>query len=103
MFLWIASYAEIPEILPDKKNPFSWVKVKGSIDGVEISKYHLMPTGKGTLMLAVKSEIRKKIKKNRQEIMFTSFYIPTMNLWKFPKNCCCACKTIKKHCIFKIR
>jgi len=57
------TYAAIPEILPDKDAPFSWVKVKGSIDGVEIDKYHLMPSGKGTLFLSVKSEIRKKIKK----------------------------------------
>ena len=57
------TFTIIPEILPDKKNPFSWVKVKGSIDGYEIRKYHLMPSGEGTLMLFVKAEIRKKIKK----------------------------------------
>lgn len=57
------TYATIPEVPPDKKSPFGWVKVKGSIDGFEISKYHLMPTGKGKLFLPVKSEIRKKIKK----------------------------------------
>ena len=57
------TYTEIPEIMPDKNAPFSWVKVKGSIDGIEIDKYHLMPSGKGTLFLSVKSEIRKKIKK----------------------------------------
>ena len=57
------TYAQIPEIMPDKNAPFSWVKVKGSIDGVEIGKYHLMPSGKGTLMLSVKAEMRKKIKK----------------------------------------
>ena len=57
------TYAQIPEIMPDKNAPFSWVKVKGSIDGVEIDKYHLMPSGKGTLMLSVRAEMRKKIKK----------------------------------------
>ena len=57
------TYTIIPEILPDKNAPFGWVKVRGSIDGFEIRKYHLMPSGKGTLMLFVKSEIRKKIKK----------------------------------------
>jgi hypothetical protein len=57
------TYAAIPEIMPDKNAPFSWVKVKGSIDGVEINKYHLMPSGKGTLFLSVKADIRKKIKK----------------------------------------
>lgn len=57
------TYAIIPEILPDKKTPFGWVRVNGSIDGIEISKYHLMPSGKGALFLPVKSAIRKKIKK----------------------------------------
>jgi len=46
-----------------KENPFGWVNVKGSIDGFEFSKYHLMPMGNGKLFLPVKAEIRKKIKK----------------------------------------
>jgi hypothetical protein len=57
------TYARIPEILPDKTTPFGWVRVKGSIDGVEINAYHLMPMGNGSLFLPVKAEIRKKIKK----------------------------------------
>lgn len=57
------TFARIPEIQQDKKAYFGWVKVKGSIDGYEINKYHLMPMGNGYLFLPVKSEIRKKIKK----------------------------------------
>jgi len=68
------TYTEIPEIMPDKKSPFSWVKVKGSIDDFEISKYHLMPSGKGTLMLSVKSEIRKKIKKQAGDYVHVILY-----------------------------
>jgi len=68
------TYTEIPEILPDKKSPFSWVKVKGSIDGFEINKYHLMPSGRGTLMLSVKSEIRKKIKKQAGDYVHVILY-----------------------------
>jgi len=68
------TYTIIPEILPDKKAPFGWVKVKGSIDGFEISKYHLMPSGKGTLMLFVKSEIRKKIKKQAGDYVHIILY-----------------------------
>ena len=68
------TYAEIPEIMPDKKSPFCWVKVKGSIDGFEISKYHLMPSGKGTLMLSVKSDIRKKIKKQAGDYVHVILY-----------------------------
>jgi len=69
---WV--YTIIPEILPDKKAPFGWVKVRGSIDGFEIRKYHLMPSGKGTLMLFVKSEIRKKIKKQAGDYVHVILY-----------------------------
>ena len=34
------TYAPIPEVPQDTKAPFGWVKVKGSIDGVEIKKHH---------------------------------------------------------------
>ncbi len=57
------TYAAIPEIVQDKKKPFGWVQVKGSIDGVDLKNYKLMPMGNGKLFLPVKAEIRKKIKK----------------------------------------
>lgn len=57
------TFVKIPGINQNRKNPFGWVKVKGSIDGYEISKYHLMPMGNGLLFLPVRSEIRKRIKK----------------------------------------
>ena len=58
------TFARIPEIPQDKKAHFGWVKVRGTIDGYEIRKYHLMPMGDGNLFLPVKAEIRKKIKKD---------------------------------------
>ncbi|SKC72207.1 YdeI/OmpD-associated family protein [Ohtaekwangia koreensis] len=58
------TFARIPEIPQDKKAHFGWVKVRGTIDGYEIRKYHLMPMGNGKLFLPVKAEIRKKIKKD---------------------------------------
>jgi hypothetical protein len=57
------TFARLPEALKNSKSHFGWVKVKGSIDGYEIKKYHLMPMGNGELFLPVKIEIRKKIKK----------------------------------------
>lgn len=57
------TYAQIPDISPDKKNKLGWVKVKGTIDGFEISKYNLAPMGKGRMFLPLRAEIRKKIKK----------------------------------------
>ncbi len=74
------TYTVIPEITPDPNAPFSWVKVRGSIDGYEIKKYHLMPSGnvmpsgKGDLFLAVKSEIRKKIKKQAGDYVHIILY-----------------------------
>ena len=81
---WV--YAIIPEIKPDKKSPFGWVKVKGSIDGFEINKYRLIPTGKeqgkGQLFLSVKSEIRKKIKKQEGDYVHIILYSDN-ELWEF--------------------
>jgi len=57
------TYARIDEIPQDKKAHFGWVKVRGTIDGFEIRKYHLMPMGNGKLFLPVRAEIRKTIKK----------------------------------------
>jgi hypothetical protein len=63
------TYARIPEISQDKKAHFGWVKVRGTIDGYEIRKYHLMPMGNGKLFLPVKAEIRKKIKKEEGDFV----------------------------------
>ena len=57
------TFVRVPEVAGGN-SPFGWVKVKGSIDGYEIKKYHLMPMGNGKLFLPVKAEIRKKIKKS---------------------------------------
>ena len=57
------TYAEIPEVLQDKNNPFGWVKVRGTVDGFELKQYKLMPMGNGKLFLPIKAEIRKKTKK----------------------------------------
>ena len=68
------TYTEIPEIPQDKHSPFGWVKVKGSIDGFEIRKYHLMPLGNGNLFLPVKADIRKKIKKQAGDCVHVILY-----------------------------
>jgi uncharacterized protein DUF1905/bacteriocin resistance YdeI/OmpD-like protein len=68
------TYARIPEILQDKNAHFGWVKVRGTIDGYEIRKYRLMPMGNGKLFLPVKSEIRKKIKKDVGDLVHVILY-----------------------------
>lgn len=57
------TYAAIPEIVQNKKNPFGWVKVRGFIENYELKQHKLMPMGNGQLMLSVKAAIRKKIHK----------------------------------------
>ena len=68
------TYTALPEILPDKNALFGWVKVKGTIDGFVIKKYHLMPFGNGELFLPVKAEIRKKIKKQAGDYIRVILY-----------------------------
>jgi hypothetical protein len=68
------TYARIPEIIQDKNAHFGWVKVRGSIDGYEFNKYHLMPMGNGKLFLPVKAEIRKKINKKEGDTVRVILY-----------------------------
>ena len=68
------TYARIPEVSQDKNRPFGWVKVRGSIDGYELRKYHLMPMGNGHLFLPVKAEIRKKIRKAEGDSVHVILY-----------------------------
>jgi len=55
------TYVDLPEIPKDKNAAFGIVKVRGTIDGFEISGCSLMPRGNSSLFLPVRAEIRKKI------------------------------------------
>ncbi len=68
------TFTRIPEIPQDKKAHFGWVKVRGTIDGYEIRKYHLMPMGNGMLFLPVKAEIRKHTKKKEGDFVHVILY-----------------------------
>lgn len=68
------TFTRIPEIPQDKKAHFGWVKVRGTIDGYEIRKYHLMPMGNGMLFLPVKAEIRKNTKKKEGDFVHVILY-----------------------------
>ncbi len=68
------TYAVIPEIPQNKKNPFGWVRVKGWIDGFELKQYKLMPMGNGRLFLPVRAEIRKKIGKQAGDYVKVVLY-----------------------------
>ena len=68
------TYAQIPEIKPNKNNPFGWVRVRGTIDNYEIKGYHLMPMRNGNLFLPVKASIRKKIGKQEGDYIQVILY-----------------------------
>jgi hypothetical protein len=68
------TFARIPEVLQDPHAHFGWVRVRGSIDGVPIRQYHLMPMGNGQLFLPVKAEIRKKIGKEAGDTVHVVLY-----------------------------
>lgn len=67
------TFAEIPEI-PMPKTSFGMLRVRGKIDDHEFSKVHLMPIGNGHVGLAVKAEVRKKIKKQSGDIVRIILY-----------------------------
>lgn len=67
------TFAEIPEI-PMPKTSFGMLKVKGKIDDYEFSNTHLMPLGNGHVGLAIKSGIRKKIKKQAGDTVHITLY-----------------------------
>lgn len=68
------TYATIPEISQDPKQPFGWVKVKGTIDDHVISNYKLMPMGNGKLFLPIKASIRKSIGKEAGDDVLITLY-----------------------------
>ena len=59
------TYIEIPaelanKIYPDNKKSF---RVKGRLDALEISGIALIPMGEGDFIMALKADVRKKLKK----------------------------------------
>ena len=68
------TYVSLPEIKKDKEAPFGIVRVSGTIDGMEIKQYSLMPYGNGSLIMAVKAEIRKKIGKEEGDYVHLTLY-----------------------------
>lgn len=68
------TFVALPEIPKDKDAAFGMIKVKGTIDGFEISNYSIMPMGRGAMFLPVKAEIRKKIGKEEGDNVHVTLY-----------------------------
>lgn len=79
------TYVALPDVKPDKSNPFGWIRVKGKIDNFEFKQYHLMPMGTGHLFLPVKAQIRKQIKKKEGDKVMISIY-HDHSIFEIPKE-----------------
>ncbi len=71
------TFARIPGLKKNKKTSSGPFRVKGTIDGFQIKRYHLMPMGDGNLFLPVRAEIRKKIKKQAGDAVHIILYQDT--------------------------
>ena len=71
------TFVAISEIPKSKRARFGQVKVRGTIDGFEIAKYHLMPMSNGNLFLPVRAEIRKKINKQVGDLVHIELFLDT--------------------------
>lgn len=79
------TFVRIPKLPKGSKSRFGFVKVKGTIDGFKISKYNIMPMKDGNHFLPIKSEIRKKIKKEAGDTIEVILYADNEPL-KAPKE-----------------
>lgn len=69
------TYVHIPKTFKNKEEKQAWKKVRGTIDGFEIRKYHIFPMGKDNgLFLPVKAEIRKHSKKKEGDMVHVILY-----------------------------
>lgn len=69
------TFVRIPKTFKNKAEKLKWKKVRGTIDGFEIRKYHLFPMSNfDGLFLPVKSEIRKHTKKKEGDMVHVILY-----------------------------
>lgn len=69
------TFVRIPKTFKNKEEKLNWKKVRGTIDGFEIRKYHIFPIGNNNgLFLPVKAEIRKHIKKKEGDLVHVILY-----------------------------
>ncbi len=57
------SYVEIEGDFKEYRQAGGWIKVKGFIDNFELPNYKLAPMCKGKMMLPIRADIRKALKK----------------------------------------
>lgn len=68
------TYIVISEIPATERHRGGFVRVKGLVDDVEIKGYNLFPMKDGLMFFPIKSDIRKKIKKEAGEFIKVVLY-----------------------------
>ena len=68
------TYTQLPGIPRNKNVPFGFVRVRGTIDGVEIKGYNMMPMKNGNLFLPIKAALRKVIRKEKGDYVHVILY-----------------------------
>jgi hypothetical protein len=69
------TFVRIPKTFKNKEEKLLWKKVRGTIDGYEIRKYHIFPMGNNEgLFLPIKAEIRKHTKKKEGDVVHVILY-----------------------------
>lgn len=66
--------ARLPGLAQDKTGSFGGIRVRGTIDGFEITKCFLHPVRGGRFFLAVRTEIRKAIRKKKGDTVHIILY-----------------------------
>jgi hypothetical protein len=69
------SYVLFEEDLSAYKSKGAWVKVKGSVDQVEVKQLKLAPYGGGKLMFTLNADLRKRLKKEAGQKVKITLYV----------------------------
>lgn len=68
------TFIALPQVPPDKRAPFGWRKVKGTIDSYVLKSYRLMPMGDGRLFFPIKAALRKQLGKQAGDSVTVVLY-----------------------------
>lgn len=68
------TYIVIKEIPKSERKYGGFVRVKGTVDDVEIKSYNLFPMKDGRMFFPIKAEIRKQIKKEAGDTVKVVLY-----------------------------
>jgi Domain of unknown function (DUF1905)/Bacteriocin-protection, YdeI or OmpD-Associated len=95
------TYVELPEIPAHLKQPFGWVSVKGTIDNYEFKQFKLWSMRTGNMFMPIKSEIRKKIKKEEGDWVHIILYHDDSPLIIPDEFLVCLLESPKAHSVFQ--